>query len=63
MVAFIERYNKRGPTLLGALVSILLSSISLVGQVHVDGKQIVSAHHLELQVPRKTIVFHMFSTG
>ena len=63
MVAFIERYNKRRPTLLRALVGILLSSILLVRQVHVDGKQIVSAHHFKLQVPQKTIVFHMFSTG
>jgi hypothetical protein len=38
MVAFFERYNKRGPSSLGALVGILLILVSLVGQVHANGK-------------------------
>jgi hypothetical protein len=40
MVAFFDEYNTIGPTSLEALVGILLSSISLVGRVHIDGKQI-----------------------
>jgi hypothetical protein len=40
MVAFLERYNKRGLTSLGALVGVFLLSLSLVEQIHVDGKHI-----------------------
>jgi hypothetical protein len=37
---FLQEVQQKGPTSLGALVGIFLLSLSLVEQVHVDGKHI-----------------------